>query len=435
MLAHCCRLIFSPGGHPHANDVAAVSFSTARETFVPVASDGTAIGPALLWSDRRAQAEASRLASMAGGVEVLHRRTGVVIDAGSALAKAAWLSAHEPERLARCRWLLGPRDLVGLRLTGVVATDETVASRSGLYEMNGEPAADLLELAGVAPERLPPVLPPASLLGEVTAGAAEVTGLREGTPVVLGAGDRACEVIGAGAGHEQPLVSWGTTTNASAPVDRVPHRVSAALVVSRGALGGHLLEAGLSASGQALSWLASVTGSTIKNLVRAAEEVEPGSGGVVALPWFNGARAPWWREGAHAAFLGLTPSTGPAQMSRAVVEAVAFDVARSLEAIQAVAPLATGEVELGLRAGGGGASDLWLTILGAVTRRPVYEMRSPELSSAGACLIAAVATGRALRQDEINPVTACRVPEHRLASAYEALRPRLDAVAAAVLET
>ena len=54
---------------------------------------------------------------------------------------------------------------------------------------------------------------------------------------------------------------------------------------------------------------------------------------MLALPWFAGARGPWWRPDAHAAFVGLTDAHGPAELARAIVEGVAFDVARCLELI------------------------------------------------------------------------------------------------------
>ena len=131
------------------------------------------------------------------------------------------------------------------------------------------------------------------------------------------------------------MVSWGTTTNVSVPVDTVPVPPPASISISRGALGGHLLEAGLSASGAAIGWLCNLTGRDLHGLTDAAAASPSGARGVVALPWLHGARAPWWRPGARAAFLGLTGAHGPGDLARAFYEAVAFDVARSLERLSA----------------------------------------------------------------------------------------------------
>ncbi len=118
--------------------VRALGFSAARQTFVPVAADATPLGPALVWSDRRAGAEAVSLAESLGddGADMVRRRTGVVLDAGSVAAKIAWLGHHDPETLRAARWLLAPRDLVAWRLTGDVHTDHTLASATGLYQLS-----------------------------------------------------------------------------------------------------------------------------------------------------------------------------------------------------------------------------------------------------------------------------------------------------------
>ena len=132
--------------------------------------------------------------------------------------------------------------------------------------------------------------------------------------------------------------------------------------MSRGALGGFLVEAGLSASGAALEWLERITGRPTEVLLTQAAASPPGANGVLALPWLQGARAPWWQPDAHAAFAGLTGASGPGELARAVVESVAYDVTRCLELI---APGATDLVV----AGGGAKSQLWRDVLAATTGR------------------------------------------------------------------
>jgi len=402
-------------------EVSAIGFATARETFVPVRADGQVLGRALVWSDRRARAEAAQLVASAGGVDALRDRIGIVVDAGSTVAKAAWLHTHQPDRLLGARWLLGPRDLVFWRLTGEVATDATLASRSGFYARDGTVAP---ETAAGIEGLLPPVMAPTTSVGLAGEGA----GLPAGISVVLGAGDRPCEVLGAGASETTPVVSWGTTANVSLPRSTLPSPLPPGFVASRAAIDGHLLEAGLSASGAALAWLQQLTGLDQLALVDAAAAAEPGARGVVALPWLNGARAPWWRPGARAAFLNLTPAHGPGDLARALYEAVAFDVARSLEALSTAADIATVAAT-----GGGVAGPLWVQLLAAVTGRPVVLRRSGEAASAGACLLAGRAVGMPLELDRINPVVTTARPDPSLAKRYREIRPLVDRVADGVL--
>jgi xylulokinase len=438
-------------------DIGAIGFAAARQTFVPVAADATPLGPALLWSDRRAHAEALSLAESFGddGANAVRRRTGVVLDAGSVAAKVAWLERHEPERLDAARWLLAPRDLVAWRLTGEVSTDDTMASATGLYELSGGrvdggglgdggrvggggggsgglgPLVSGL-VDGVA-NRLPQSRPAATVLGGLLAGPAAELGLPVGTPVVIGAGDRACEVLGAASSQSRPMVSWGTTANVSVPVGNLVDPMPEAMIVTRGALGGWLLEGGLSAAGSLVDWLARLAGLDTDSLMERARSSPPGSRGVIALPWLGGARAPWWRDTARGAFVGLTFDQGIGDLARAVVESVAWDVVRCLESAAAARP--GGPTPVGLVLGGGGAKlSLWTEILTAVTGLPACRRRSGEAASAGAAIVAARATGIDFDLERADPIDVETAPDPSTAACYAAARPAVDLAAAAVIE-
>jgi xylulokinase len=274
---------------------------------------------------------------------------------------------------------------------------------------------------------LPDILRSASVVGTLTAEAAAALGIPATVEVVLGAGDRACEVLGVGASPDAPMVSWGTTANVSVPHPGPMDTLPDVGQVSSGALGGFLVEAGLSAAGAAVAWLARLTGTPDDELFAAAATVEPGARGVLALPWLAGARAPWWRPDAHAAFVGLTEAHGTPELARAVVEGVAFDVARCLELI------APDGHELAL-AGAGAASDLWRSVLSAVSARPVVRRTVDDAASVGARLVVAAARDEALTPAIANPVTGREAPEPALVEAYRPRREAADAAASAVVE-
>ena len=256
--------------------VRAVGSAAARGTLALVDRRGDPHGPAMLWSDRRATAEAGSLRERLGGAEAARRRTGVPLDGAAVAAKLAWLADHQPGRVGAAAWALSPKDLVNWRLTGRVATDLTLAGRSGLYGHDGEPVEAL-----VGPHRhlLPPVLAPDEVLGELAAAPARQLGLRAGIPVVVGAGDRQCEVLGTGASERRPMVSWGTTANVSVPVGARPAPAPPGLVVCRAASGGWQVEGGLSAAGSLLAWLAGLLGRPLEELVGAAAASPPEPGG------------------------------------------------------------------------------------------------------------------------------------------------------------
>jgi xylulokinase len=245
--------------------------------------------------------------------------------------------------------------------------------------------------------------------------------------VVAGAGDRACEVLGTGASCTAPMVSWGTTVNVSVPHPGPVDALPSSGTVSRGALDGNVCEAGLSAAGAAVAWVASLTGRSHDDLLAAAAWVAPGAGGVVALPWFAGARAPWWRADAHAALVGLADGHGPAELTRAVVEGVAFDTARCLEL------LAPARAEL-VVAGAGAAYGVWREVLAAVTGCPVTRRAVDDAASVGARLLVARAFDEAIGVDDANPVLSREPPDEALVPVYRQVRAASDAVANALLD-
>jgi xylulokinase len=392
----------------------AVGFSAARATFAPFDEELRPLAPGILWSDNR------------GGAGVLHfgdpdefrARTGVVLNAACCAAKLAWLHDHDGDLLESSRWLLAPRDFVFARLTGEVRTDATLASRTGLYALDGT-----LGVTAPFAGRLPPV--GASTDAVVADGAA--LGLGGDIRFVLGGGDRACEVVGTGAGDETPMVSWGTTTNVSIPHPGPAGALPTVASASRGALHGFLVEAGLSASGAALDWLERLTGRPPEVLLTEAAASPPGANGVIALPWLQGARAPWWQPDAHAAFAGLTGAHGPGELARAVVEAVAYDVARCLELI------AHGARRLVI-AGGGARGMLWREVLAATTGFPLVRRAVDDAASVGARVVVGEALGAPVDLDDLNPVIATADPDPELVERYEETRADSDALARAVLD-
>ena len=315
--------------------------------------------------------------------------------------------------------MLSPRDFVLARLTGRVATDPTLASRTGAYDLLGAFVGD-----SALGDRLPPIVP--SLEPEELANG-EKLGLPAQTVAILGAGDRACEVVGIGATAAAPMVSWGTTANVS-----IPHPGPVAVLpphgqISRAALEGFVIEAGLSIAGAALDWLVALTGWPKAKLVTAAGDVVPGAEGLFAFPWLYGARAPWWRSDVRGAFVGLTHRHGPAELTRSVIEGVAIDVARCLD-------LLCPEAHALSLAGRGATEPLWRTVIAGVTGLPVLRHRLDETASVGARLLIGIASGESFTVDDLNPLLAREEPATDLPRDYAAVKEESDRVASRLMD-
>lgn len=417
-----------PGG---LTPVEVVGLTGARQTFSLFDGSGRPLVPGILWSDRRAAQEAAHLAGARGVDQNDASAPGGPLDAASVAAKVAWLAAHRPAELASAVWMLTPRDLVAWRMTGEVVTDTTMASRAGLHDAAGR-VDDAL--AGQVADRLAPAVASDTEVGSIDGSVAEALGVASGTPVVIGAGDRACEVLGAGATEARPLVSWGTTANVSVPVEGERRPVPPpGVVASRAADGGWLLEAGLSAAGSFLAWLSRLTGDAPSALASFAMSSPPGAGGVVATPWLEGARAPWWRPSAAACLAGISSASGTADLARAVFESVGWEVGRCLAALAARQP--SGPPATGLSLGGAGTDvPVWSEVLCGITGLGAGRRQSGQAASAGAALLASRGAGLGLELDVLDPAGARHDPDAGVVRQYAELAGRADHLAEVVVQ-
>jgi sugar (pentulose or hexulose) kinase len=194
-----------------------------------------------------------------------------------------------------------------------------------------------------------------------------------------------------------------------------------------------MLEGGLSAAGSFLAWLGRLSGKDPDELAGLAAQSPPGARGVVAVPWLDGARAPWWRDDARAAFVGLASAHDAGDLARAVLESVAWEVDRCLAAVTSGRPGRPPTVGLSLGGAGTGVP-LWIDVLTSVTALCATRRRSGEAASAGAALLGAAAVGGALTLDHLDPVVAVTEPDPAGVDLYRSLRPAADRVAEAVLD-
>ncbi len=193
------QLIKAAQGAGHsAADVAVVSFSGHMNGALLVDAAGAPLRPAIIWADQRATAQAELIRECCGEAAI-YRLTGNRISPAYTAAKLLWIKQHQPELYRRARWVLQAKDYAAFLFGGVIATDFSDASLTLLLDLAGRRWAEpLLEQMGLDATLLPHLFPSAQVIGEVTAQAAAATGLRLGTPVVIGGGDGACATVGAG---------------------------------------------------------------------------------------------------------------------------------------------------------------------------------------------------------------------------------------------
>ena len=160
--------------------------------------DGRPLRPAMIWMDRRAEAEIVRLAELIGADEI-YRVTGNRPDAFYVAARLLWLRSHEPEVLARTWQFVQVNGYINYRLTGQLTLDPSNAVLLQMRDYHKEEWCEALcSACGVEPSQFPQIMAAHGVQGEVTQQAAQATGLRAGTPVMAGTVDSASAALEVG---------------------------------------------------------------------------------------------------------------------------------------------------------------------------------------------------------------------------------------------
>ena len=184
--------------HCAGAEVAVLSLACQVDGVVPMSSTGEAVGPAIIWLDRRADVQADAMAASVGR-ERLFDITGLVPDASHSGPKILWLRDNDSETFASAVAFPPVAGYLLHRLTNRLALDHANASSSMLYDLRARQwSAELLETFGLREEQLGQILLAGDVAGTLSARAAEALGLSSACAVLVGTGDEHAASIGAG---------------------------------------------------------------------------------------------------------------------------------------------------------------------------------------------------------------------------------------------
>lgn len=381
-----------------ATRVGSIGLTGQTPTVVPVGAQMEPLRPGMLYRDNRADREAAEMVAALGAAKV-HEITGHVPTAFHVGAKILWLRRNEPDVFARTRWFLQPRDVVLHALTGRVATDETHANATALFDLRERCwSADVLAALDLDPSTLPDALAPWTVVALLSPHMARHTGLPQGTPVVIGAGDSQCAAFGAS------VVAPGPVSEMAGSSSCINTAVLQPLPDLRITHYSHVLpdvfttEVGLNTTGAAIRWAVQVLGfhgfsrfacEAAHGRARLAAARSPGHA-VTLAPTFVPHLGDGERNDVHApsGFFGLSERHDQAALAYAVVEGVAAAVATEIGVLRDAGCPADE-----LRASGGGTR---LAILGQAKAdlfgRTVVHL-DVDASALGAAMVAAQSSG------------------------------------------
>jgi xylulokinase len=405
----------------NASDVAAVGIAGQLDGAVPVDASGRALGPCLIWMDRRADAVLAPLRDRLPP-DVWRARTGANLDGSHMAPKMRWQLDHWPAARAAARFHQPVTYLVE-RLTGASVIDHGLASTTLAYDLQaGNFADDLLAAFGLDRGLLPHLASSEALAGRLTEAGSEMIGLRAGLPVAVGTGDDFSTPLGGGVAEPGVVANVLGTAEVVGALDPRPLIDGEGLVETHRFVGSqlHYIENPGWVSGGALEWLRALLRlPDFAAFDAAAAAASEGADGLLFLPALTGAMTPEWHAGARGCFYGLTPSHGASQLARAALEGSAFGLRDVVERLQDMGVAAERVRVLG----GGARSRLWRQIRADVTGLPVERSAVADASAVGAAILAAVASGRwpdiATAARCVGAVAETIEPQAAMRSAYD----------------
>lgn len=384
-------------------DIVGVGLSGQMHGLVMLDEKNDVIRPSIIWCDQRTAKECEEITEKVGAKRLIEITANPALT-GFTASKILWVRNNEPENYAKCRHILLPKDYVRFMITGKYATEVSDASGMQLLDIPNRGWSDeVLEKLNIDKTLLAEVYESPDITGYITKEAAALTGLKEGTPVVGGAGDNAAAAVGTGAVVDgKAFTTIGTSGVVYAHTSKISidpkgrvHTFCCA-VPNCWHVMGVTQGAGLS-----LKWFRDNFCQAEKDTAKGmgvdeyylmdkeAEAVPIGANRLLYLPYLMGERTPHLDPNARGMFFGLSAMHTKRDMLRGVMEGVAYSLRDCMEICREMGI----NVSDMMACGGGGTSPLWRQMLADLYACPVKTAASKEGPALGVAILAMVGAG------------------------------------------
>ena len=384
-----------------AAPVSSLAFSSFGESFVLLDRQDRLLTLPMLYTDPRGSRQAQELEARFGR-QKLCRITGVTPHAMYSVSKLLWLRENRPKIYESADKLLLICDYFGYLFTGKRCIDYGLAARTGLFDVRRkEFSSELLNGLGISPSLFSQPMPAGSVVGRVQGELAGELGLPADCVLVLGSHDQICTTLGAGAVKAGDAADgMGTVECLTSILDVPPDDPAFAEMgyplvpyAIEGLYCTYILN---STCGSVVSWLRKsilhdYSGSESDFFAYMEKRLGAEPADALLLPYFAGASTPYQDVGARGAFLNLSLQTTDAELYRAVLEGMAYEIKLNLRTVGAYGIT----VREATATGGGANSDAWLQIKADVCGIPLRTLRSSEGGLCGCAILQAAALGTA----------------------------------------
>lgn len=396
------RDVVAKSGVP-ADEIKGVGLSGQMHGLVMLDKDNKVIRNSIIWCDQRTGKEVVEITEKVGHDRLIAITANPAIT-GFTAAKIMWVKNNEPENYEKCCHILLPKDYIRFMLTGEFATEVSDASGMQLLDIPGRCWSDeVLTKLGIDKSLLAKVYESPEITGTVTKAVAQATGLKEGTPVVGGAGDNAAAAVGTGVVEDgkafTTIGSSGVVFAHTSDISIDPKgRVHTFCCAVPGCW--HVMGVTQSA-GLSLKWFrdnfawsemetaASMGVDPYYLMDKEADSVPIGANRLLYMPYLNGERTPHLDPNVRGAFVGLSTMHKKKDMLRAVMEGVSYSLRDCVEVMREM----NISIDDMMACGGGGTSPLWRQMLADLYACNVKTTANKEGPALGVALLAAVGAG------------------------------------------
>lgn len=374
-------------------EIDAVGVSTFGETFVMLDCDDKVLLPSVLYTDPRGGEECKALCE-AIGEDAITKICGAKSHQMYSLPKLMWIKNNLPETFKKAKRVLLMEDYIVYMLTGNTFIDYSLAARTMAFDIRNKCWSDeILSAAGIDKELLSVPVPPAHAAGEIKAELARELGIKNSIKIVNAAHDQVAAAVGAGVLENGQAMDGTGTVECIVPVfDRIPENeqlyregYSAVPFAIDGMYACYALSY---TGGAAIKWFRDKI-SAEKSYKVLDDAVSEKPTGILVMPHFAGGANPYMDIESRAAFLGLTLEHTSADLYKALMEGVTYEMMINVTHLESF-----GIVPERLYATGGGASgDIWLQIKADILNRPVTALYAKEAGACGTCMLTCLALG------------------------------------------
>jgi len=381
-------------------DVKGVVFSTQAQGIIPVTEDGELLYRNITWVDGRAEKQAKSIMGKVGGEKIFKLFSGTPIMGKDVLAKVIWLKEERPDVWEKTYKILDVNAWMRYKSTGVMKTEISGASSFAL-DLKKKEWMGVLSLVGMDVSKLPELCTSTDLIGGLLPEAAELMGLKAGTPVFGGCDDVQAAAVGSGMVEDGDAhIYLGTSAwVAVATKDKDKFKRGAAPIQS--ADKDMLLIAGITESaGANIQWLQEqffakekkeMGDAIFKYMDEQIEMIEPGSNHLVCTPWMLGERCPVSSTTTRATLFNISMDHTREHMMKAVYEGIGYNLRWILENYKEDYGFECNNLRI---IGGGALTNSWMQIIADITGKSFGVVKNTRNAGAlGAAVVAMIGLG------------------------------------------